>query len=71
MFCLLAGLLWQTCQIDEQELATALQGLEEEITPDRLHELMLSIDADGSGEIDFGEFLGVRGSRQLRYHTGV
>lgn len=50
-----------TCQIDEQELATALQGLEEEITPDRLHELMLSIDADGSGEIDFGEFLGVRG----------
>ena len=47
-------------EIDENELAAALQGLDEEITRARLRELMLAVDEDGSGTIDFGEFLGVR-----------
>lgn len=47
-------------EIDEQELSLALSNMGEEVTRNRLRELMVAVDTDGSGTIDFQEFLGVR-----------
>lgn len=49
-------------EIDEQELSLALSNMGEEVTRNRLRELMVAVDTDGSGTIDFQEFLGVRRS---------
>ena len=43
--------------IEEEELRIGLQSIGKNPTDDELKEMMLSVDEDGSGEIDFAEFV--------------
>jgi len=43
--------------IDEDELRLALKSIGRDPTPDEMDEMMGAVDEDGSGEIDFAEFV--------------
>jgi len=43
--------------IDVKELATLMQNLGRDASPERIRDMMKEVDIDGSGEISFEEFL--------------
>ncbi|OWF56442.1 Calmodulin-2 [Mizuhopecten yessoensis] len=49
--------------ISEKELGTVLRSLGENLSDNDLHDMMLEVDEDGNGEIDFQEFLSMMSRR--------
>ncbi|EDO45847.1 predicted protein, partial [Nematostella vectensis] len=43
--------------IDAEELDLALRSVDIQLTQEEIVEVLMAMDKDGNGEIDFGEFL--------------
>ena len=56
--------MFRPIKIDFEELTNALQSLGERPSPDMVRNLIDCVDLDGSGQIDFEEFVVVRACKQ-------
>ena len=62
-------MLYSTGTIDAKELKVAMRALGFEPKKEEIKKMISDIDKDGSGTIDFQEFLDMMTSKMVRFHS--